>query len=100
MTKNERDEKISLWESAEAAGRLMVLPCDMGERIWIVVLKASKLNHVGAYIKASRLTPGNVWRACREFGRFVFLTLEEAEKAQRRIMEEGVEKVYADYWGG
>lgn len=87
-------------EAADREGRLMVLPCEVGAKIYRVVLKASQHKSVGAYIRVARLTPVNAYRVCKDFGKFVFLTLEEAQDMQKRICDEGIEKIYAEYHGG
>lgn len=67
---------------AEAQGRLMVLPCKIGDTIYLVVTKRPRVTLPEySFIKKSRLTEHNFFRVAREFGKTVFLTREEAEVA-------------------
>lgn len=70
---------------AEAEGRLAVLPCKMGDTVWMIVTKRPKISMPEfSFIKRSRLTWLNAERILRDFGKTVFLHREEAEAALRK----------------
>ena len=74
-------EKLAQYEDAEESGMLMRLPCPMGSTIYMIVTKRGKVNGVFSFVKTTYLMESNVFRACREFGKTVFLTKEEAQAA-------------------
>ena len=68
--------------AAERGGRVVVLPCKLGDTVWLVVTKRSRIYATEhKFVKRSRLTFLNMERVLQEFGKTVFLTREEAEKA-------------------
>ena len=67
---------------AQAAGRLAVLPCKVGDTVYLIVTKRSKVYMPEfSFVKKSRLTFLNIERVLQDFGKTVFLTRGEAEKA-------------------
>ena len=70
----------NLYRDAED-GRVMVLPCPMGSTIYMIVTKHTKGREPFSFIKTTELMESNVFRVCRDFGKTVFLTREEAERA-------------------
>ena len=91
------NNKHTLTELMEADqnGRLLVMPCDMGTRIYIVV-SSHRRYRTAYFIKHSRLSPANVYRACREYGERVFCNYDDAcaalvrleREAQLKLLEE------------
>ena len=68
--------------SAKAQGRVVVLPCKLGDTVWLVVTKRARIYSTEhKFAKRSRLTFLNMERVLQEFGKTVFLTREDAEKA-------------------
>ena len=86
--------KISEWLYAETAGRLVVLPCKVGDRLYEVTgrktisvykVKAIRVELFGLFIEWD-IVEGFVWQSLSginagEIGKTVFLSREEAEKA-------------------
>ena len=73
-----------LHELAEADkdGRVVVLPCKVGDTVYLIVTKRAKVYMPEfRFIKKSKLTFLNMERILQDFGKTVFLTREEAEKA-------------------
>ena len=67
---------------ADREGRCVVLPCEVGDTIWMIVTKRPKISMPEfSFIKRSRLSWLNIERVLIDFGKTVFLTYEEAEKA-------------------
>lgn len=74
--------KLAAYEDLEAQGRLMVLPCPMGGTIYMIVTKRPKMTAPPfSFIKVTELMPSNLLRVLADFGKTVFLTREEAERA-------------------
>lgn len=67
---------------ADKAGRLLVLPCKVGDTVYLIVTKRAR-NYTPEFrfVKKSRLTFFNMERILQDFGKEAFLTREEAEKA-------------------
>jgi len=67
---------------ADRDGRLVVLPCKVGDTVYLIVTKRAR-NYTPEFrfIKKSRLTFLNMERILQGFGKEAFLTREEAEKA-------------------
>ena len=63
-------------------GTLVELPCKVGDVVYLVFEErwsvGKKETHW--YIRKTKLTYGNMERVIKEYGEFVFLTREEAEK--------------------
>lgn len=72
---------LAAYEDMEEQGRLMMLPCSMGSTIYMIVTKHTKDRDPFSFIKTTELMESNVFRVCRDFGKTVFLTREEAERA-------------------
>lgn len=86
--------KISEWITAEAARRLVALPCKVGDMLYEVTgrktisvykVKAIRVELFGLFIEWD-IVEGFVWQSLAginagEIGKTVFLTREEAEKA-------------------
>ena len=67
---------------ADKDGRLIVLPCKVGDTVYLIVTKRAKIYMPEfSFVKKSRLTFLNMERVLQDFGKTVFLTREEAEKA-------------------
>ena len=67
---------------ADREGRLVVLPCKVGDTVYLIVTKRAKVYMPEfSFVKKSRLTFLNMERVLQDFGKTVFLTREEAEKA-------------------
>lgn len=86
--------KIGEWIDAEAAGRIVVPPCNVGDRLYEVTgrktisvykVRAIRVELFGLFIEWD-IVEGFVWQSLSginagEIGKTVFLTSEEAEKA-------------------
>lgn len=95
-------EKLAEYENAEEEGRLVVLPCKVGDTVWMVHQRlTSTVNNVISKmtvteLRGNRLNPiwfvidGEYGRTSfhpSEIGKTVFLTREEAEKALKEMEE-------------
>ena len=93
-------EKLAEYENAEEEGRLVVLPCKVGDTVWMVHQRlTSTVNNVISKmtvteLRGNRLNPiwfvidGEYGRTSfhpSEIGKTVFLTREEAEKELREM---------------
>ena len=90
--------KISEWIDAEAAGRIVVPPCKVGDRLYVVTgrktisgskVRAIRVDLFGVFIEWD-IVEGFVWQSLSginagEIGKTVFLTREEAEKALKEV---------------
>lgn len=76
---------------AEKHNRLMIQPCAMYDRLYMVIEKMSRGSKPKPYmfIKRTKLMPSNLFRVMRDFGKTVFLTSEEAcnyiDKSRKRL---------------
>ena len=80
-----------LCELAEADkdGRLVVLPCKVGDTVYLIVTKRARTyTPEFRFIKKSRLTFLNMERVLQDFGKEAFLTREAAEKALEAMKNE------------
>ena len=67
---------------ADKDGRVVVLPCKVGDTVYLIVTKRAKVYMPEfRFIKKSKLTFLNMERILQDFGKTVFLTREAAEKA-------------------
>lgn len=67
------------------ASGVIVPPCPIGTKIYMLVTKRAKLNYPKfTFIKDSKLTFSNLEKVIECFGKTVFLTREEAEQAKER----------------
>ena len=95
-------DKLAKYETAEEEGRLVVLPCKVGDTVWMVHQRlTSTVNNVISKmtvteLRGNRLNPiwfvidGEYGRTSfhpSEIGKTVFLTREEAEKALKEMEE-------------
>lgn len=91
MRDAEQEGVARLRELAEAdkEGRLVVLPCKVGDTVYLIVTKRAR-NYTPEFrfVKKSRLTFLNMERILQDFGKEAFLTREEAEKALEAIKDE------------
>ena len=75
-------ERIRELLKADKDGRLVVLPCKVGDTVYLIVTKRARVYMPEfRFIKKSKLTFLNMERILQDFGKTVFLTREEAEKA-------------------
>ena len=89
-------DKLAKYETAEDEGRLVVLPCKVGDTVWMVHQRlTSTVNNVISKmtvteLRGNRLNPiwfvidgeyGKTSFSPPEIGKTIFLTREEAEKA-------------------
>ena len=66
---------------ADKDGRLVVLPCKVGDTVYLIVTKRARTyTPEFRFVKKSRLTFLNMERVLQDFGKEAFLTREEAEK--------------------
>ena len=63
------------------------MPCALGTRVYIVVISPGK-RKTAVYVRRSCMTPMNAARICKDFGKTVFLTGEEAAAERDRIKAE------------
>lgn len=74
---------------ADKAGRLVVLPCKVGDPVYLIVTKrARNYTQEFRFVKKSRLTFLNMERILQDFGKEAFLTREEAEEALEAMKDE------------
>ena len=74
--------RVMVLAEADKDGRLVVLPCKVGDTVYLIVTKRAKVYMPEfRFVKKSRLTFFNMERVLQDFGKAVFLTREEAEKA-------------------
>ena len=71
--------KLADYEDAEENGLLMWLPCKVGDEVYRVVRR----KYGGCFVRATKLDRNTLYRIVieGEFGKTVFLTKAEAEKA-------------------
>ena len=66
---------------ADKDGRLVVLPCKVGDTVYLIVTKRARTyTPEFRFVKKGRLTFLNMERVLQDFGKEAFLTREEAEK--------------------
>ena len=73
--------EVQVYRNAAEEGRLLGLPCPMGSTIYMIVTKHTKGREPFSFIKTTELMESNVFRVCRDYGKTVFLTREEAKRA-------------------
>ena len=73
--------KLSHYEDLEEAGRLIELPCNIGDTMWRVVeMSTGKTpTAIKKFVRIVTLTENNAFDISRKFGKTVFLTKAEAE---------------------
>lgn len=75
---------------ADRDGRCVVLPCKVGDDVWLIVTKHPRVAMPEfSFVKHSRLTWTKIERVVKEFGKTVFLTREEAQAALERMKSNG-----------
>lgn len=75
-------ERIRELLKADKDGRLVVLPCKVGDTVYLIVTKRARVYMPEfRFIKKSKLTFLNMERILQDFGKTAFLTREEAEAA-------------------
>ena len=74
---------------ADKDGRLVVLPCKIGDLVYRIAVRRKYLNHSmeTLYIKTVEIKPENAHKYIAEIGKTVFLTREEAEAALKMRWE-------------
>ena len=91
MRDAEQEGVARLRELAEADrdGRLVVLPCKVGNTVYLIVTKRAR-NYTPEFrfVKKSRLTFLNMERILQDFDKEAFLTREEAEKALEAMKDD------------
>ena len=82
-------ERIRELLKADMDGRLVVLPCKVGDPVYLIVTKRAR-NYTPEFrfVKKSRLTFLNMERILQDFGKEAFLTREEAEEALEAMKDE------------
>lgn len=81
-------KKLQEYENAEEDGRLLVLPCELGAKIYMIVTKRPKITAPEySFIKTTYMKESNLFRVAKDFGKTVFLTHEEAEEALAKMKE-------------
>jgi hypothetical protein len=73
--------RLAAYEDAEESGMLMRLPCPMGSTIYMIVTRHTKGRDPFSFVKITEMMESNVFRVCRDIGKTVFLTKEEAQAA-------------------
>ena len=89
-------EKLTEYETAEEEGRLVVLPCKVGDTVWMIHQELTDSIHFTiskmsiVELRGNRINPiwfvidgeyGKTSFSPSEIGKTIFLTREEAEKA-------------------
>ncbi len=94
-------ERLRQLAETDKAGRMVVLPCKVGDRLYEVTgrktisvykIRAIRVELFGLFIEWD-IVEGFVWQSLsginvEEIGKTVFLTLEEAEKALEAMKDE------------
>ena len=82
-------DRLEELAEADKDGRVLVLPCKMGDTVYLIVTKRAR-NYTPEFrfVKKSRLTFLNMERILQGFGKEVFLTREEAEKALEAMKDD------------
>ena len=71
---------------AQKERRLLVLPCPMGAKIYMIVRKYSRLQRWDLFfIKVGQLKESNFFRVLREFGKTIFDEREEAQAMMAKL---------------
>lgn len=64
----------------------VVAPCKIGSTIYMIVTKCHRIGLPEfSFIKTTYMTEANFFRVCRDYGKTVFLTREEAEAALAKM---------------
>ena len=92
-------DSCSLADHLIASG-VIVPPCKIGDKIYMVVTRKTvrfdfckggmrRVNNKHSFIKQSYLTKLNFFKVIEDFGKTVFLTREDAEKALKEMQNNG-----------
>ena len=90
-------DKIKEWIKADKDGRVVVLPCNVGDTVYVlygkgyipcVVDRFHILANKDVQARMRHFTIGTLWLSSSAFGKTVFLTREEAEKALEAMKDE------------
>lgn len=87
------DYAISLVKG-KMEGRVLVLPCQMGTAAYMVTSRWAKYAGRFYFVKQTVLSWHNAERFMREFGKTIFFTREEAERALEAIRNEQKGETY------
>ena len=83
--KNDCVKKLAEYENAEEEGRLVVLPCKVGDAVYKIIYQRDNFDDQPYSI----ITTVNFkYEMIDQIGKTVFLTREEAEKALKRMGRE------------
>ena len=68
---------------------LGAFPCEMGATVWLIYKRYWNVADKNGFwvLRASKVSPHNKKRFIDDFGKFVFLTREEAEKRLKELQE-------------
>ena len=77
------DEKLAHYEDLEESGRLVVLPCKVGDTVYVIQNPKDVHGniHIGTHIQRVINEHEFFMGMYSEFGKTVFLTKEDAERA-------------------
>ena len=93
--------KLNEYEEAKAEERLVVLPCKVGDNVYFLLQESDGEWYISSPIRITEIGTRGFWTSAfpfekpnamddftswSEFGKTVFLTREEAEKAVRRFV--------------
>lgn len=85
----ELQKQVKEYRDKIEQGTLIELPCKVGDTIYLIFEErwsvGKKETHW--YIRKTKLTYGNMERVIKEYGEFVFLTREQAEKRLKELQE-------------
>lgn len=84
-------DKLATYEDAEEQGRLVMLPCKVGETVWRIATCRIDLTGYRMEWGEQRIIEGVPFRLSMldAFGKTVFLTRAEAEAAFKREQDDG-----------
>ena len=80
-------QRLAELEDKIEQGTLIELPCKVGDTIYLIFEERWSVGkkETYLYIRKTKLTYGNMERVIKEYGEFVFLTREEAEKRLKEL---------------
>ena len=93
-------EKLAHYEDLEEQGRLIYLPCKVGDNVWyvdddddnypleFVVVKIEMKDNYILYFADEKLDCGSIGFLIEDFGKTVFLTKSEAEAKLKELKGE------------
>lgn len=82
-------ERAQELAQADKDGRLVVLPCKVGDLVYQITVRKKYLNRsmCTPYIKSVEIKTENAFKYMNDIGKTVFLTREEAEAALKKREE-------------